>query len=320
MNSVLRLPSSPHAAFGRLDAQIVAKDKPYTLNIANRLWPMKGLDFYPAFISTVKSHYGAEAQALEYGKDPEGSRAAINDWVEDKTAKKIKDLIPPKILNADTRMVLTNAIYFKGFWETAFKKSSTRKADFFPASGSPVQVDMMAQTGNFGYGESDRLQVVELPYKGNEVSLVVLLPEKGTALGKTEEKLSPEQIDRWLAVLRPRKVEVFLPRFTSRFKAELNQPLINLGMPTAFNAKKADFGAMRAENDLFLSKVIHEAFIAVDEEGTEAAAATAVVTAKRMVSLESPPVFRADRPFLYFIRHRPTGVILFLGRMARPKN
>jgi serpin B len=324
MAHVLRFPPSQetlHPAFARLQAHLRAIEErgQVELKIANSLWLHAAYDFLDTFLALMREHYGVTITPVDYNA-PEEARCRINVWVEERTQGKIEELIPEGILNALTRLVLTNAIYFKGAWATPFNERMTQQAPFHVSSRERVRVPMMAQTENFGYAELEDLQLLELPYEGQDLAMVVLLPRQRDGLGALEEQLSVESLARWTAELRRREVAVAMPRFRVTLGLKLNDVLTGLGMEDAFDATKANFAGMDGnEEGLFISAAFHKAFVEVDEKGTEAAAATAVVMALRSAMLfASPPVFRADHPFLFLIRERSTGSILFLGRVVNP--
>jgi serpin B len=306
-----------NALRGRLDALGAKGD--VTLEVANRVWVQKSYPLLPAFTANVESTFGAGFAAADFVARADGERKAINGWVEDRTRSRIKDLIPPRLLGPDTRMVLVNAVYFYGAWQTPFPADRTEAAPFHVSPGRDAQVDLMqAHLDHLGYREEPGLQVCELPYRGRDLSMVVLLPPAGQ-LGALEARLAREGLDPVAGRLRPRTVNVALPRFRIEAQFGLNDPLIALGMRDAFSPGRADFSGMTGTRDLFVSAVVHKAFIEVNEKGTEAAAATgAVMTLTAMPVAEEPAVFRADRPFLFALRDRTSGVVLFLGRVAQP--
>ena len=287
------------------------------MEIANALWLQKGLKLNGEFTSLMTSSYGAGANQVDFQGATEAARAAINDWVAKATQDKIRDLLVPGVLDAATRLVLTNAIYFKGDWLTRFDRARTAQAPFAVAAGAPVEVPMMALRHEFRFGEEDDVQVLELPYVGDSLSLVVLLPRDRAGLSAFEKSLDSSRLTGLLESLSSRKVDVYLPRFELEAQFQLAEALSKLGMPLAFGGG-ADFSGITADEALFISAVVHKAMVEVNEEGTVAAAATAVVMSKS-ASREEVPVFRADHPFLFLIRHAPSGCILFLGRMAVPK-
>ncbi len=243
----------------------------------------------------------------------------INRWVEKQTADKIKDLIKPSDLGRDTRLVLTNAIYFKGDWVKPFDNKDTRPEDFTVSAEKKVKVPLMQQKASFGYRQEETFQVLEMPYAGQELSMVVLLPKKADGLAELEKALSAQRLTGLLSTLGRREVVTFLPKFKLEAYFELKPTLEALGMKLAF-AGQADFSGINSEEELSVSAVIHKAYVDVNEEGTEAAAATAVVVARATVMRrpEPIPVFRADHPFLFLIRDTRSGAILFLGRVEDP--
>jgi len=309
-----------HPAFAALEAGLasVQKKGKVKLSIANSLWPQKGYKFLPDYLDLCKKHYGTTITPLDYAKAAEPARKSINMWVEDKTNKKITNLIAPGVLGALTRMVLVNAIYFKGDWASQFKAEATQKQPFHVSGSQTVEASLMHQKREFGYSENNELQVLELPYAGDDLSMIVLLPRKTDGLAGIEAKLTAQNLAAWTGKLHRPKVEVFLPKFKMTSQFSLNDKLAALGMTDAFG-DKADFSGMNGKRDLYISAVIHKAFVEVNEEGTEAAAATAVVMTLRSAPIERPaPVFRADHPFLFLIRDNASGSILFLGRIVDP--
>ena len=306
-----------HAAFGQL-LETTKAGKGYELSVANALWGQKGFQYLKEYLALVADHYGAGLSELDFVSNAEGARKTINTWVEKKTRKKIKDLIQRGVLGPATRLVLTNAIYFKGKWSSQFKEQATRDAPFHLAGGNTADVPMMTQKAKCGYAETDDLQVLEMPYEGEELSMVVLLPKATDGLPAFEKTLTQAKLDAWLAALRPREVVVFLPKFKMTSQFELSETLGSMGMPLAFSPA-ADFSGMTGKRDLMISNVIHKAFVDVNEEGTEAAAATAVVVGLTSAAPTPVTIFRADHPFVFLIRDRRSDSILFIGRVANPK-
>ncbi|MBN2799467.1 MAG: serpin family protein [Deltaproteobacteria bacterium] len=301
-----------HAQFGALTRDLDGdQGRPYTLNIANRLFPQVGFTLDAGFLAIQDQDYGAPVQALDYVADAEGARGVINGWVEEQTAGMVDELLGAGAVSADTRLVLANAVYFKADWASRFALDATADAPFQTPSGS-VQVPMMHGSVEGAVGWADGLSVLRLPYLGDEVSFVALLPDQPDGLGALEAQLSVEQLDVWLAAAHEGEVDVALPRFELRTRAQLKEPLIALGMVDAFSGA-ADLSGI-GDAPLYIDSVVHEAVVRVDEEGTEAAAATAVVTNE----LSMGPMFRADHPFLFLIRDELTGSILFMGRVADP--
>ena len=306
-----------HPGFAALTAKLHGdiKKEGYQLRIANRLWGQAGYHFLPTFLQVTRDHYGAELAQVDFAQDTEAARHTINAWVEEKTEEKIKDLLAQGVLDSGTTLVLTNAIYFKGDWQRKFEAKATKDAPFLLTPQKKVTVPMMRQRGKFAYGVVGNVQVLELPYVGKDLSMFVLLPKEVDGLADLEKSLSEETLNTWTSGLREQTVEVLLPKFKMTSGFRLEKVLGAMGMPLAFS-DKADFSGMTGQRGLFISAVIHKAFIDVNEEGTEAAAATAVV----MRAPAPPnPIFRADHAFLFLIRDNRTGSILFLGRMMNPK-
>lgn len=307
-----------HSAFASLEAELnnVQGKGGIDFTVANALWAQKDYVFLKDFFDLTKKYYGAGLNQVDFKKDSEAARRKINSWVEQKTKEKIKDLIKPGILNDLTRLVLTNAIYFKGNWENQFKQSHTKAAQFWLAPDKSIEVPMMFQKHKFRYGETDNLQILELPYAGNDLSMMVLLPKKVEGIGELERVLNIKNLNLWEDSLRKVKIEVYLPRFKVNSQFSLSRILAFMGMPDAFGPN-ADFSGMDGTKMLYITAVIHKAFVDVNEEGTEAAAATGVVMELKSVPV-SPLVFRADHPFLFLIRHNSSGSVLFLGRVVNP--
>ena len=308
-----------HPAFACLEAQLKAVQEKgdIELNIANALWAQEDYVFLREFLDLIQSNYGTVLNNVDFKRACEAARKQINTWVEQKTKDKIKDLIKPGVLNALTRLVLTNAIYFKGRWESQFKKSRTKESPFWLSIDKSVEVPMMTQKRQFRYMESDSLQILELPYVGDDLAMIVLLPRKVDGLAQLEADLSVENLNMWIGHLRKREVSVFLPKFKMTSQFRLSETLASMGMPDAFG-RNADFSGIDGTKDLFISAVIHKAFVDVNEEGTEAAAATAAVISLTSAPSTPPPTFRADHPFVFLIRDNRSGSILFLGRIINP--
>jgi len=307
-----------HPAFAALDGKLSAVQERgnIQLRVANALWPQQGYTFLDDYLALMKEYYGVLITSLDYG-DAETARGIINAWVEEKTEEKIKDLIGAGVLNAMTRLVLTNAIYFKGNWASQFDKAVTERAPFWVTPDETVKVPMMAQKHEFGYAESDEWQMIDLPYVGDELAMILLLPRQVDGLAELESSLTADALREWTTRLWRREVRVFLPRFKLECKLELAGKLVSMDMADAFNDDKADFSGMDGSKWLCISNVIHQAFVDVNEEGTEAAAATAVVMALKAAP-PPPAVFRADHPFVFLIRENMTGRILFIGRVTNP--
>ncbi len=295
------------------------KDKNFNLQIANGIWIQKNFKVLKKYIKLVEKYYFGKAKNLDFALDPKNSRKIINDWVEEKTMGKIKDLIPEGFLNSSVKMVLTNAIYFKGFWLQRFDKNFTRDEDFIKRDGKVIKVPMMRIRGlRFNYGEGNDFQILQLFYEGEKISMVFLLP-KIDKISEFENNLNYENYRKWKGLLKNRKVDIFIPKFKFNSKYYLSSILKERGMQKSFTLE-ADFSGITGKKDLMVSEVIHQGFIQVDEEGTEAAAATGVVMRLTSVLPERIPQFKADHTFYFFIEHKETGTILFSGRVEEPKN
>jgi serpin B len=322
MRHVLHLPSDAEAQAGltHLMKELNAggAKKAYQLSVANALWGASNYPFRPDYLKRVKDNFGAELTNLDFAANPDGARHTINGWVEKETNDKIKDLIGPGVLGARTRLVLTNAIYFKGMWERPFKKEQTKDEPFRTSTGAQPKVPLMHQTARLLYAEADGLQALEMPYAGKDLAMLVLLPHKDDLSG-LESKLSPEFLDAVSSKLEWQEVIVSLPRFKTTAQFELSHELSSMGMGLAFSGQGDFSGMTTATEPLQISEVIHKAFVDVNEEGTEAAAATAVTVRAAAIARPKPlPVFRADHPFVYLIRDVRNGSVLFLGRMTDP--
>jgi serpin B len=328
MEEVLQFPvdvESVHPSFAALAESLArgSSDGGYRLDIANRLWGQPGFDFEEEFLAVSKQYYDAGFETLDFAKAPEEARETINLWVEKQTSDRIQDLLPPGSVEALTRLVLTNAIYFKGDWLSQFDRKSTAKAPFFVAGDRRVEVPLMMRKGDYRYVRYPDFQVLELPYVGEDLSMVVVLPAAKDGLAATEAQLSNEKLTGWISGLSQREVTVYLPRFEMKTGFSMKDTLSEMGMPSAFippqegDPDSADFSRMTGSRDLFINGVFHKAFVKVNEEGTEAAAATGVTIGLTSMPLE-PEVFRADHPFLFLVRDRVTGSILFMGRLADP--
>jgi serpin B len=306
-----------HRAQGDL-ARTIAGERPgLKITIANAIWGQQGYPFEQAYLQLGRDYYGAPLKPVDFRQAAEQARATINDWVEKETQGKIDELIQPGSLDAMTRLVLTNAIYFKGVWSHEFDPENTEQAPFHLAGGGSVPVEMMqARDGSFRYYETDGLQLLELPYGEGQASMVVLLPAEGRSLAWLESELSLERLEGWLEDMRTADIDLLaLPRFKLTCRYGLSQALSAMGMRSAF-APGADFSGIAEVEQLYISDVVHEATVEVNEEGTEAAAATGTMI--RTTAMRPSYTFRADRPFLFLIRDEDSGAILFLGRVADP--
>jgi len=317
---------SLHPAFNSLDHKLTSlaeieipegEGDPFQLNIANSLWGQEGFHFESDFLDTLAENYGAGLRLLDYVSQPEESRQTINQWVNDETKEKIQNLIPQGAITSDTRLVLSNAIYFKATWLESFEEALTEEGTFFGLDGEEIPVPMMGHSSSpsFLYFEGEGFQAVELPYIGNQVSMLVLVPDQGS-FANFEAQFCAETLSRVLDGLTYSPIALKFPKFEFESRLSLARTLSGMGMPTAFS-DGADFSGMMGSKDLFISDVFHKAFVSVDEEGTEAAAATAVLM--QLTSMpESPLELTVDRPFLFLIRERETNSILFIGRVVSP--
>jgi serpin B len=315
-------PGRLHPAVGALQNRLIKGSGPkhgYQVNVANALWGQEHFGFLPDFLNLTRRDYGAGLREVNFQSDPEAARRVINAWALQQTHDRIKGLLPQGLLTTDTRLVLTNAIYFKGFWAEQFKKANTKQEPFKLAGGGQVQVPLMHRTGHFQYHDGGDFQALELPYRGKNLALLVLLPKRVDGLAALEGRLTAANLATWLGRLREQEVQVALPRFKVTRAFNLNQVLESLGMRQAFVAGGADFTEMSGTGGrrLFIQAVVHKAFVDVNEEGTEAAAATGVAIAKEAAPAE-PAVFRADHPFVFLVRDHRSGSVLFLGRLTNP--
>ncbi len=314
-----------HAGFNALDLELASRNNEgdemmpgFKLNIANSAWAQYDRPFKQDYLDLLAENYGAGLYLTDFVQDPEGSRQAINNWVSDETEGKIEDLIPPGAIDALTRLVLANAIYFNAAWQTVFDTDLTDEAPFYLLDDSQVNVPMMAHSSatRLGYARGDGYQAIELPYNGGELSMAILVPEDGT-FADFEASLTPEKLSEILGSLQIQQVELRMPRFSFDSEFGLSNALQQLGMQDAFNPQAADFSGIDGTREMVIKDVIHKAFVDVNEEGTEAAAATAVI-----IGLTSMPVtdikLTIDHPFIFLIQDKPTGTILFLGRVLDP--
>lgn len=312
-----------HPALNGLDLELASRgegaegkdNEGFRLNIANSIWGQEDYEFLDEFLDVLAENYGAGLRLLDFLTAPEASRITINDWVSDRTEGRIEDLIPQGAIDAFTRLVLTNAIYFNAAWLNPFSEDMTGDGAFHLLDGSEVTVPMMTQTESFGYAEGEGYQAVELLYDGLELSMVVVLPDSGE-FEDFEDTLGADLVNAITNDLKYRKVTLTMPKFEFESAFSLVNTLAAMGMPVAFSAT-ADFSGMTGARDLFIAEILHKAFVSVDEAGTEAAAATAVVMSLTAAP-EEPVEVTLDRPFIFLIRDIETGAVLFVGRMANP--
>jgi len=315
--------SQRRMGFEQLNKEINLKNSRYTLVTANALWAEKTHAFLPEFITPARVYYNANVTNLDFINQPEKSRITINTWIEDQTNNKIKDLVPSGAIDQLTRLVITNAVYFKGKWVEPFDENQTKDDIFYVSPGSTVPVHMMQRTDEkaiFWYTETENLQVLEMPYAADnkkQISMIILLP-KNMDLTSVENSFTIEQLTELKNALRNQRVNVTFPKFKLETKYDLPETLIDMGMESAFT-NKADFSGMDGTRSLFIGDVIHQAYIDVNEEGTEAAAATGVVEKAMALPHEiHVPTFRADHPFVFIIQDKDNGNILFMGRVNNP--
>jgi serpin B len=315
-----------HPAFNALDQALVSRGEgedeealrqssgqAFRLYMANAIWPQQGYPFLDAFLDTLAENYGAGLRAVDFSQAKE-ARRLINQWVSDQTERRVRELLPPDSVDGETALVLTNAVYFKAVWMYPFAEDRIHSETFTLLDGGQVTMPMMEQVAQLGYAERPGARVVELPYAGGELSMVIVLPEAGT-FDEFARELDAGELDAILSEIEPMGVRLAIPKF--RFDAEfkLKDALMELGMVDAFG--EADFSGMDGTLELFIDEVYHKAFVAVDEAGTEATAASAVVVGRK----GGPKVeqeLRIDRPFIFLIRDIKTGTILFLGQVVNP--
>jgi serpin B len=314
-----------HSAFNRLDLDLAQygeaqnkQEQPLQLNIANAVWAQRDYPFLPEYLDLVALNYGAGIHLADFVTQADQAVDEINQWVSDQTEERIQDILSPGALDAMTRMVLANAIYFKAGWQSTFDENSTLPAPFYLLDGSEVQVDMMYNEEKFPYLRGENFQVVELPYSGGTAAMDIILPDEGqfTAF---EASLDWSALEAILAGMGRAELKLQMPKFTFRNQFSLARQLVEMGMSDAFEGGLADFSGMDGQHDLYIGDVIHQAFVAVDEQGTEAAAATLVIM--ELTSIE--PVeyvieLTIDRPFFFIIRDLSSGQILFVGRVLNP--
>ncbi|XP_076991402.1 serpin B11 isoform X3 [Tamandua tetradactyla] len=309
-----------HLEFGALFSQINQTGSNSTLGIANRLYGTKEMAFHQKYLSCSEELFGTRLQPVDFEHSLEETRETINAWVESKTYGKVKNLFAKGTIDSSSVMVLVNVIYFKGQWKNKFEERETIKAPFQLSDGKSVIVEMMHQTGMFklAFIGEPQMQVLELPYVNNRLSMVILLPVGLANLKQIEKQLNLKTFQKWTSSsnMVKREVEVHIPRFRLEIKYELNTLLRSLGMTDIFDQMKADLSGISPAKHLYLSKVIHKSYVDVNEEGTEAAAATGDSVGVKRLPIRAQ--FMANHPFLFFIRHIDTNTILFCGRLTSP--
>ncbi len=289
------------------------------INLANAIWAQAGFNFLPEYIENIQHWYDAPLTEMDFINEDsrEKNRIRINSWVEDNTKQKIRELLSPGVLDANTRMVLTNAIYFKGEWMWEFDKARTAASIFRVSSGQTVMTDFMHLTQTLPYYEDDEVQSIKLPYRHERLSMIIILPKSVEGWEMISRVLDLDRLRKMESQFESTEVQLSIPKFSLELKLNLREELSAMGMGLAFS-RDADLSGMNGEKNLFVSEVIHKAFIEVSERGTEASAATGAVISLKSSLKESPLRFHADHPFLYLIQDRQTGCIIFLGRLVKP--
>ena len=312
-----------HPAFNRLDQDLAKEgepsssdEQPMQLKIANAVWAERTFSFLQDYLDLIARNYGAGVRLSDFVNKAEQARQEINDWVAQQTNDKIKDLIPQGALDDATRMVLVNAIYFKADWLEQFDPNNTKDAPFNLLDGSQVTSKQMSNEVSAPYAAGDGYQAVELAYQGNTAAMDLIVPDAGN-FQKFEAGLDADKLDSIIKSMQPDSVVLAMPKFTVRSSLGMGDTLASMGMPDAFNADRADFSGMDGKRDLYIGAVIHQAYVAVDEKGTEAAAATAVIMRAAMAPA-APKQLTIDRPFIFVIRDVQSGQILFIGRVMDP--
>lgn len=306
--------------FADLDRMLekIQENRKVELNIANSLWAQNDYPFLPEYVSTIDKYYGADIKSIDFKRNPENARKKINAWTEEKTNDLIREIIPQGVLTPLAKLVLVSAIYFKGEWLSTFEKDRTRDEPFWVTPEDSKDVPMMGQSGFFEYAENKDTQVLILPYQGNDISMLILLPKERDGIQDLIKGLTVKHINRWIQASKTQNTQVYLPKFTIESAFSLKNVLESMGMREAFLWPGADFSGMDGRELLYLSEALHKAWVKVDEKGTEAAAATAVVMAAGSAPGREINMFRADHPFLFLIRENSSGSILFMGKVHDP--
>lgn len=306
---------NPHDGISSLNSAFESLDH-VTMNVANSLWPAEKFKLDPVYLDLMKKYYGVEITALDYAGETEASREKINTWVETETREKIKNLITPGALDPMTVLVLVNAIYFKGDWMTKFDPDRTVEGTFQCADGSKQTVSMMRQKKEFKYTEIEDLKILEMPYIGDRLAMTLILPQDMKTLNAVETAITPDKLNRWFKQMRNVEVDVTLPKFKMEWGAtDITDALKSMGMRQAFSGR-ADFSGMAKGGGINIDMVLHKTYIEVNEEGSEAAGATAVIL--RKTAMMPRIEFTADHPFIFMIRDTGSGAILFMGRLMAP--
>jgi serine protease inhibitor len=323
MAEVLHLPLDQdecHAAMAKIRKSLLRADRRRNteLNVANSLWPQEKYAFHKDYVRLAEREYGASVEYVDFVSAPGAAAKKINAWVDQETRHKITQAVGPGAFSPDTRLVIVNAIYFKGEWVARFDEEETQARPFWLSDTESVDAPTMHQESEFRYAEDELVQVLELPYKKHDLSMIVLLPKERDGLAELEEQLTPESLSGWLEKLGPRNTDVLLPKLTITSRFRLAPILAAMGMPDAFDMSRADFTGITPEHPFFITGVIHAALVKVDEEGTVAAAVT--VTTGGCGAMSPPPAtFHADHPFIFLITDNRTGTILFMGKVVDPR-
>jgi len=291
------------------------------LEIANSLWIQTNMPIFRPFLQTAKTEYQADIYPIDFRKNPAAAAELINQWVSQKTAGKIQNIVPSEGVSKDTGLVVANAVYFKGVWESPFKKKETSFQPFYLSTSNQLSVSLMHEFENVKYIGNNEIQAIELPYKGDDLSMLIILPRQVDGCSQLENKLSPMSIASTVNWMKSKRVDIFLPGFHLESSFDLKDSLSELGMVEAFS-RQADFSGIDGTKLLYISDIFHKTWVDVNEEGTEAAAATGIFALRQSADIddESTPVFRADHPFIFLIRDTQTGAILFMGRLANPSS
>ena len=319
-----------HQAFGELLKQLTAELPNYSdqpgppaslLTVADALWAQENYSFQQPFLDLATKYYAGGLHRVNFEAEAEAARKTINDWVAKETRNRILDLIPSGSIDPQsTRMILTDAVYFRAPWANTFQPENTRDGKFRLAGGRSVMTPMMHQKNSFPYLRGEGFQAIELSYAQSPVTMTILLPDRVDGLEALVKSLTPTKIAAWSDEFEYGEVRVTLPKFKVTSSFQLGKTLATLGMPNAFNPQKADFSGIASQDAFCLSDVVHKAFVDVNEKGTEAAAATGMVFAASAMPVAQPREFVADHPFLFLIRDRASGAIVFLGRVGNPKS
>jgi serpin B len=290
------------------------------LVVANSIWPQSGYKLLEPFTRTLGEFYDSQVTPQDYKNGAEAARNTINRWAEERTNGRIRDLLASGTVGADTRMVLVNALYFRASWLSAFSKGATEEAEFYADSGDVSTAQMMKNAGVYAYMENESFQAVKIPYSRGAFSMTLILPRERDGIGAVEENLGSVLDAVSAGGFGRGAVELYVPRFKVESEFGLNEAVASLGAGRAFIPGAADFSMMNGRDDLFISAAVHRAFIEVDEDGTEAAASTAVAVSRTsaMLNESEPVIFRADHPFIFTVQDEVSGAVIFIGRVARP--